>query len=201
MRDPSKSRRGMTLIEMIVATVLSAILMVVLLGVSRRTMRLRGEAVRVAESLRDNELLVRQWRRDFLHGEAMLPLIDGVVIRGAIHRDPQTQTTTQQPAFVRYQVVGGNGRVWLLRHQWRIDPESGRPTDPQSEPVFMGLAAMTVSSDRVDAFDRASEAERLWDAEMSGATMPDMPTTIDIRLLDDQGNALVRHRIRHHWED
>ncbi|TWT82574.1 hypothetical protein CA13_40370 [Planctomycetes bacterium CA13] len=211
-------RSALTLIEMIVALVLSAVLMFVLISVTRQTLSLRDDAIRFAEQLQGNELLSDQLRRDIMLSRSISVLPDGFLLSGNVHRDTRALLSTQQPASVRYRVIrsfshsksipaessddvrpSDKGVGWLFRDQWRVDPRTGQWLEVSREPVWRGVSAMLVSSNLIGALSEIEEAELLSGDNVSAAT-DQMPETVQVRILDENGHIVLNETIHHHWE-
>ncbi|QDT08813.1 prepilin-type N-terminal cleavage/methylation domain-containing protein [Planctomycetes bacterium K23_9] len=202
--DPS-CRSAFTLIEMVVATVLSAILLVVLLGVSRQTLMLRDSAMRIAEQLAGTELLEDQFQRDFSQADRLTVLPDGVLLQGAIYRSDGGLISNHQTATVRYRVMllpSSKEPIvpWLFREQWQVDPSTNQIVGAMSQPIWRGTAAMTISSNTIAALSNRSDDEGLL-GDDSQVPVDAMPENVQIHLLDSNGNVFLRQTIHHHWEE
>jgi prepilin-type N-terminal cleavage/methylation domain-containing protein len=145
VRRERKHIRGFTLIEMLLATTLAAILMGGVLvaagAVSRDRQRMEGR-----EAKAHSGLMLEVIRRDLANGMALLGTADAdgfeVVGCGAI--DPRTLLPNQRLARVRYRVArGGRGSGVLLREQAYLD-DPIRP-DRWNEVVAVNVTRVVVT--------------------------------------------------------
>ncbi|MGB7344297.1 MAG: prepilin-type N-terminal cleavage/methylation domain-containing protein [Pirellulaceae bacterium] len=205
MRGDRTARSAFTLIEMVVATVLSAILLVVLLGVSRQTLMLRDSAMRIADQLAGTELLEDQFQRDFAQADRLMVLPDGVLLQGAIYRGNGGLNANHQSATVRYRVKSLPSSKepttpWLFREQWQVDPNTNQIVGAISQPIWRGSTAMKISSNTIAALSTRSDDEGLL-GDDSQVPFDAMPENVQVQLLDSQGSVFLRQTIHHHWEE
>jgi prepilin-type N-terminal cleavage/methylation domain-containing protein len=132
-------RRGFTLVEMMVATVVAAMLLAGAMGVVSGLARdHRRISARVAQG--DSRVLLEVLRRDLLSASAVLREVGGgVVLVGHGGVDGRTMTGTGRLARVRYRVSKGV----LVREQRYLD-DAIRP-EGWGEVVMIGVRRFEVS--------------------------------------------------------
>ena len=159
--------RGFTLVEVVAATALSAVLLTVVLAVVRTVHRPAGgtadDAVSLAVPLAD------QLRWDVANAIVMRAGDRGLTLVGYGSLDPATLAPTREPTAVTYAVRTVGGRAWLVREQSALDARAEGGT--WSELVAADVAGLTV-----DAPASAADA--------SAATRPaaEDPTPLAFRL-------------------
>ena len=207
-----RRRRGFTLLELLVATVLGALLMAALATTLRVTL---AESKRVEES-RSAQTAVRpfvqQLRRDIVNADSFALSPGGMVLAGAIHRDLVTHQSTQRLATVRYVVTSVSGTRVLLRIQ-----KSGRPEQPlgevASEIVWIGVGKFLASADVVGLFGNGGDellADGELDVQVDGSVrfqvdasqgLVAMPPTLDVALTDSDNRVVLAQSFHHHWDE
>ena len=116
--------RGMTAVELLVATTLAALLMVAVTGVLARVSRTRAYLLEVAPP--------RGWRvqceallqRDFANSRHLEISGAGFALEGYAGSDLATGESAHQRSRIEYLVVGGNS-TWLLRRERHLDGQPG----------------------------------------------------------------------------
>ena len=137
------TRRGFTLVELLLAAALSSILMagliVVLAGVSRdaRRLRLDRQQLRAAS-------LAELLRRDFTNASAITPLPgnEGFTLVGNLALDPESGVADGRLARVTYRTGPSRSAPCLVREQTYLD-DFLEPT-PWTELVSLGVTRITV---------------------------------------------------------
>ena len=152
--------RGFTLIEVVVALTLSAVLMIVVTTVMGQAITLRNDVAAAAATLPGDELLRDQLTRDWTLADAVLVADDGFWLLGQLLRDDASGRMTQRPAVVRYRVVDAAGR-WLTRTQWAVDHVASSPAvsgRASVQPLFAGVDGVEVTTDRLRPLPRVPAA-------------------------------------------
>ena len=132
-------RDGFTLVELVAATALSALLLVVVLSVVRsiRPGVAAGPAADVAGPL------ARQLRWDLANAVVMRTDDRGLTLAGYGSLDPATLAATGTAAVVVYTLRPAGGRLWVVREQAGL---GGRDDAGWSELVCGGVARLTVDA-------------------------------------------------------
>jgi len=121
-----RASEGFTLVEVVLATALSAAVMVAVLGVVARMARSRpNRCDPVARALIEDELL-SLIEMDLANARSFEARRDGFVLTGFGRIDPKTKKTGHGPARIRYQVRRAGGQNWLVRVQTIQSPGGGR---------------------------------------------------------------------------
>jgi type II secretory pathway pseudopilin PulG len=118
------TRRGFTLVELLAANVLAALLVVAILSVVGAVGRDRRaqaalEQDRTTQSTGDDLARLVQW--DVSNATRWRALGDAYLFEGHASLDPQTLAPTDLPVTVRYELIESAGRRWLTRSQTRRD--------------------------------------------------------------------------------
>ncbi|MEM1226382.1 MAG: prepilin-type N-terminal cleavage/methylation domain-containing protein [Planctomycetota bacterium] len=199
--------QGLTLIEMIVALMLSSLLMTVLLGVTRRTMVVRQTSHALADRMPDVTRMMRQLEDDLLQSRSMHRLPTGFLLFGPIERDPLTLKRTHRAGYVLYRVsksfnwpgIATSTRPWLVRESLTRDTRTGALVRTSIEPIWNGIAAVSVSSDFMDAFDLSGfDTEELLASEPT--ELGAIPPSVRVTLVDDMSNVIADRTFFHHRE-
>jgi hypothetical protein len=118
----------MTLIELLAASVLAALLAAALVGVLQSIHRQRQA---VADSL-DSEVWTRRLearlRWDLMNARQMHVRPDRMVLIGYGSRDPVTGVATHAPSEVIYSVTQAGTRTWLVRTERDLGAKGTDPT-------------------------------------------------------------------------
>jgi prepilin-type N-terminal cleavage/methylation domain-containing protein len=141
-----RRRRGFTLVELVAATALSAVLLTVALGVLRTVNR----PAKAAEADGGGPL-AQQLRWDLANAVVLRTDSGGLTLAGYGSLDPTTMEPTHLPAMVTYALRESAGATWLVRQQQMLD---GRG-DAWVELAAGGVAGFTVDAP-VTAADRAA---------------------------------------------
>lgn len=204
-------RTAFTLIEMIVAIALSAMLLLLVSVISRQALRSQAFAAQTAASVSRNEWLIDQFQRDVAHAEQIAIQSDGFWLSGSLQRDPILLMANQRMATVRYRVArltldatsesmttNSPGNLWLVREQM-----SGGGRDISVEPIWRGVARIMVTSDTIDALPEMDELELAVEESLDGVgngSKRRLPETVTVTLIDQRGHTVMSQRFRHHWE-
>ena len=185
-------RRGFTLVEMMLATVLAAMLiggvMTVASGLSRDRRRMQEKMTAQRPTV-----LLELARKDFANASAVIWSADGgaVVLVGHGGLDPQALTPTGRLAEVTYRRSG----AMLVREQRFLDD----PVRPRrwSEVVSVGVSEFGVSAGSNDAEPaRLGEdvAQRLaGNPARAGARVTSVPSRVRLRI--DLGGRAVDEEV------
>lgn len=139
-RSIGRRSSGFTLVELLAATVLSAVLVVAMLLIVAGIGRDRREIARRAAADVPAELIeVLRW--DLLSARAIEFRENGVLLSGYGSLDRQTLSPlSHRPAEVVYQVEELAGRPWLVRRQ----QEPGKPKTASAELVCVGVKEIRI---------------------------------------------------------
>jgi len=120
------NRHAFTLVELLAATALTAILMVGVLavvadlGVANLTSS--STAAKPSPEAGAMEALVRLLREDLVHATAVrIPRPNEVVLVGYAALDGNDRERTHRPVLVAYRLADLDGRRWLIRRQSALD--------------------------------------------------------------------------------
>ncbi len=192
-RAEKNVRPAMTLIELVVALALGALMMVVLLDVMRRAfaeINFDERSMPLAQSLTP---VVEQLRRDCLESRQMRLLPTGVEFSGFCERDPVTMIATHRTARVVYEIRPTATHDVLVRIQSSGQPVANLESSLYTEPVIVGVSRLLVSSNQVGAL---FEAESLGGRSGSPAANEDqMPSNLRIVMLDRLGRVVIDQTI------
>ena len=172
-RRPTSARVGFTLLEMLAASVLTALLMAAVL------LSLRGSLLTASEVARSRqtaspELLREQLRRDL--GNALTGSLGTgrITLWGPIATDARTRQPTLRPALVFYAVAGG-----------RLVREEQSPRSRQRDVAWDGVGRFTVLATR--------EAVEPGPPDVRG--LRPLPPAMAVQLLDPQGQIILTERL------
>lgn len=203
LENPVTTRTALTLIELIVAMALSAMLLTVLLGVTRRTLAVRDATMRRAGQIGDADRVRQQLQRDLQHADSMVVLDDGFSVIGNVFRDPASTTATHQPGMVRYRVgrsFAGDDSGWLFRDQYVTGLGGNGWQLAESQPVWRGIATIAISSDFImDLSALTIDEPQFFGGQVDSSTRT-MPPTIRVVVIRTDGAVLIDHNVFHHRE-
>ena len=120
--------RAFTLVELVAATALSAVLLTVVLSVVRTVNR----PVAATDPATDTAgPLARQLRWDLTNAVVLRTDDRGLTLAGYGSLDPVTREPTHQPVVVTYTLRPATDQLWLVREQTSLDAraEGGTITD------------------------------------------------------------------------
>ncbi len=148
---PVRHAAGFTLIELVAATALSAVLLTTVLAVVRTVNRPDP-----AGAAPDDAPLARQLRWDLANAVVLRTDAGGLTLAGHGSLDPDTLEPTGRPVVVTYSVRPAGGRNWLVREQASLDrlAEGG----PWAELAAADVAGLTVDAPPTAA-DRAAATQ------------------------------------------
>jgi len=191
---PSRRNRrpAFTLIEVVAATTLAAML----LGTLASVLVMGARQKRQAEARRQLHpavtLLAEQIRRDVLNARFIQADRAALRLVGPLSHDLTTKAPTGRLAEVIYQVASLGAGPWLVRRQRPLD-EIARGQVSQ-EALWAGATAIEV----LVLEDSATTSSRVQGAPPG---MRPMPQRLAVVLRGPTGRAILETQIRHHWED
>lgn len=203
----SHGESAFTLIEVVAALMLSAILMLAVTSVMSQAMKLRIGVDRAAETLRGDELLRDQLRRDWTLAETCLATADGFWLTGMLLRDDGGGRMLHRSAIVRYQIATGVGLnpvanetdSWLLRIQWPVENVTAlQPTiggRASVEPIFHGINAIKLVTDRLEPLP-LSAANITDPSSILQMQRSDVPSFVQVVLDGVDDDPIWSHTIR-----
>ncbi|MEQ1824849.1 MAG: prepilin-type N-terminal cleavage/methylation domain-containing protein [Pirellula sp.] len=182
-------RRGFTLIEMVVALLLGALLFAVMTSVLRRSFA-EIKASQTDPSIGKIPMLLEQLSRDITNARQIRVGVNRFELIGFIHRDPSTLIATHRPARVLYEIRRRGSQSLLVR----VQSAGAIFAETMTEPVYAGVFAMSLSSDQVGAlteYDTIGLSES--DRAALTANIVTVPSILRLTLLDQQGRSIVDH--------
>lgn len=139
-----RQRPGMTVIELLVATSLAAMLSVVALGLLR-TLTEQEQALRAETTEQSwHASLTEQIRWDLVNGERLKTASRETRIWGHAARDFGTGIVTHRPSEVIYRVRNMGGRNWLTRTEIHLDSRTSHSS--RTELLCADVARLEVQS-------------------------------------------------------
>ena len=153
-RDPKgHAYRAFTLIELVAATALSAVLLTVVLSVVRTVNRPPAPTGATTDTAAP---LSRQLRWDLANAVVLRTDSRGLTLGGYGSLDPATLEPTHLPVVVTYTLRPAGGRLWLVREQSSLDARAEGGT--ADELVCGGVATFGVDAPPTAA-DRAAATQ------------------------------------------
>jgi prepilin-type N-terminal cleavage/methylation domain-containing protein len=183
-----RCRRGFTLIEMVVALTLSAILLVILNGVLQRCFA----EMRAAQNdplVHSTTLLVEQLRRDFTNARQLRMGPNRFELVGFLQRDTKSLVSTQLPARVVYEIRKNGKQALLIRIQYV--QTNAMSVTASVEPVWEGLESMTLMSDQLGAIAELTSTPLDNRSNAVDLTENRVPTPLRLTLRDRKGTVIV----------
>lgn len=135
-------RRGFTLIEMMAATALAAIMMVAVISVVSALARHDTVSLADTHDADVRHRLTSVIARDLRHAEYFDSEDNRLTLAGPVSLDPVSLSPTHRPAVVTYEVTEYAGRDWLLRTQ--VDPESRALDNRWAQLVCDGVRGLSI---------------------------------------------------------
>jgi prepilin-type N-terminal cleavage/methylation domain-containing protein len=181
----SARRRAFTLIELVVALTLGAILLVSIGGILRQAFNDWNLARReMAQGLGLMELR-DQIARDLTNARRVRIGRDRLELEGFLYREPITLTNCQRLATVTYEIRRRGDLGMLVRVQSQNQGELAVFRKAEAEILYIGAFQMMATSDNVESGSVAVESS------ISQAQLPKSPGAIKLVVLDQRGNVLV----------
>lgn len=165
--------RGFTLIEMLLATVLTAVLMVGVLAVIAQISSPLQRAEKTAQaeiSPIDQDTVVSVLYADLAQARTIQTPPNRLHLMGYSSLDPQLRTRTQRPVKIQYLIEEVAGQPWLIRVEHALDADGSIAS--QTELVAQGVTRILLDPpvDDPPAVLRASVGHRTVedDSELPG---------------------------------
>jgi type II secretory pathway component PulJ len=120
MIDCIPRRNGFTLMELLAANVLAALLMVAVFGVLGSLGRSQAATAandRAQTHAAEREAMVRLIERDLVNATRVQPGVDHILIQGHGSLEQSTLVASDLPVTVEYRIREAGGRSWLVRAQ------------------------------------------------------------------------------------
>ena len=143
LRHSRTMRKAFTTFELLAATALAAVLMVVVFQVIGSIGRTRVASLGQRESPAWKSDLLDGLRRDLTNSTGLDVLRDGgIVLTGHAALDRSTLAPVHEPVVVKYGLMSVHGRGWLYRRQWQRNGFSG--SSPWQELLCPDVVAFSV---------------------------------------------------------
>ena len=136
------TRRGFSLIEMLAAAALSAVLMIGLLAVIAGVGRTRRAFAERTEQAAWSAGVADLLRTDLRNAQTIKVGANQLTLTGTGALDAQTLAPTHRPVRIEYSLQTAAGQSWLIRRQVDLDVLS--TANSWSEPVCPGVASFAV---------------------------------------------------------
>jgi prepilin-type N-terminal cleavage/methylation domain-containing protein len=133
-------RKGFTILELLAATALTALLMVVVLHVISSLGRSRAALARQVDGGAWRANLLDTLRHDLCNASTASFRQDGITLAGHGALDRNTLAHGHEPVTVTYGLTTIHGRRWLVRSQARRD---GASNEPWAELLCPDVSAFT----------------------------------------------------------
>lgn len=117
----TRKRRGFTAVELLVATVLSAMLMGAILGILRSITRAERTLASQAPLQSWHARLIDALEWDFANSRSLTVLPQGVELHGFAGRDWRTGLASHRPTLIRYLIQADGDVSCLVREETRLD--------------------------------------------------------------------------------
>lgn len=175
-----------TLIELLASTLLSAMLMLVIVGLMRTTTAQSKAARHALQSNPPTSILADQIRRDFVNAKHIEIRPNRVRVAGYMAQDVRTGRQTFRPAEVTYAIMSNRQTTWLVRQETQFNATIGKRS--RLEVAWSEVDGLTVVS--------------LDDAEGESAVAPPgmkpMPSHLIFTIHKRDGQTVLREDIFHH---
>lgn len=168
------SRRAFTLIEMLAATALAALLMIALLSVIASLGRTRAAMNRADEAQQWHEGVVEMIRLDLVNSTSVTTDRDAITIEGHVLLDASDRSATQRLGMVRYHLRSIGNRTWLVRSQ---QPRNGG----QIARTVTELLCPDVRGISLTVYDRRLHLDR-GSASPGAPAIKSMPGTVRLTI-------------------
>lgn len=116
-----RRQRGMTLVELLAATILAALLMAAVLGVLKSVTHSQKDLRRGGPVEAWQACLVRQLQWDLANSRTVTTTADGFELGGFAGRDFASGATLHSPSSVQYAVRNLGGNACLVRSEAHLD--------------------------------------------------------------------------------
>lgn len=138
-------RRGFTMIELLLASVLMAVLMIGVLAVITRLAPVDEPALTADQPSSEVDALIRLLRDDLLHAQHVETLSEREILlisHGSM--ESNTRRYVHRPVTVRYQITTVDGEPWLIRRQTALDVLTNQ--NEQRDLVYRGINRIALAS-------------------------------------------------------
>ncbi len=186
-RQPT--RAGFTLLELVIACSLLAVLMATSVRILRSLLRDSGPLM--AGAAGHSEGLARQIRSDLHNARAFRRTRDAVELLGYNAQDRTTGQPLLTPAVVRYVIAPVQSGSLLLRQQTQASSGWQQST---SQPLWLGVAEFRLRSTYLDSQETAL-APALAALIVGQAGWERLPPSLQVQLLGTQGQTLYSQEI------
>lgn len=174
--------RGFTLIEVMLTTALTAVILIAVLGVTASLGRSQKALARHADQEQGHGEIVELLRRDLAQAQEARFSQGGVEIIGFGALDPATLEPSQRPATIVYRLVSDRDGSWVVREQTLLDQSKG---SPWREIVGWGVRAFEIepvlSEGAAEPTSAASVVPQEVRIEMQWASGPPLQEVIRVR--------------------
>ncbi len=137
-------RRGFTIIELLAASALAALLTLAGFRVIASINRSNAAMAKQESIAPDTAVIIELLRRDLVHARYIKAARNTLSLAGHGGVSPADYSATHLPALIVYRVQRVGSRPWLVREQGSLVP--GRPRAPWMELVWPGVATLEFQS-------------------------------------------------------
>jgi type II secretory pathway pseudopilin PulG len=203
-------RPAFTLLEMIVAGVLTALLMTAVAGVLRELLKER-QRFETNHAALFTESLVQQLRRDIINARVVRQTPTQLDLWGYVTQEPFSMQPLLTGGIVSYHLRPGTQGGLLFRSQqpW----PAPTPTDlsaasfasfdlsaSRAQPVWSGVASVALLASFIDQrdvslLDPAAMRSATTEQPAAGQVWLPLPPTVDVLVIGTQGQVLFRESI------
>ncbi len=173
----SRHLHAFTMIEMLAATALTALAMVVVLRVIAGIGQSRSALMAQENRNPWPASLTQLVRWDIAHAQKMFTTADGFSLEGVGGLDPTTRAPDGQPVNIQYTIVTVGQTRWLVRRQTPLNTSAGG--DAWSEMVCADVQSVQLES--------ANESEQ---AKLKPNSSNQVPDTVRLLVRSSKTNAL-----------
>lgn len=197
-RQVPHSPRGFTLLEMVAAMVLAAILFAALVSLLRSFADQQRIMAGISDQRPPTQILSELIRRDLTGARYVRH--DGNQLRlvGTIARDRNSKKPTGRQAEVVYRVAQVNGEAWLLRRETHLDEMAS--TRSHEEPLWQGVVGLDLNTINAGWVDNDQELPPRFAAAAALGLEP-APRQMQLVVRRDTGEQLLSVNVVNHWED
>lgn len=186
-----RRRSGFTLIELVASAILSALMMVALIGIVWSAMQ-ESRQLRLDKSIAYPGSLVSDLlRSDLQNARGMRLDRNGVQLHGFLSRDRATSRPLMREGAVRYEAANVTGRRTLVRRTF-----SGGEADV--EPLWIGFGELRIESLATPVAGDEVNAPPLPPPATGG--LASLPAVLRITMTNTNGKTVWREVIHHHAE-
>ena len=178
---------GFTLLELLVSSTLTAMLMIGLLTVLRSALQTTQHAEQLSHSNASTLLLNEQIDHDLRNARGIAQRNNELLLHGFLQRDGDAMAN-YQVAYVGYRIRPAG----LVR--WQSDSSAGQNTASEIL-VWAGATQLSVRFDGIDDEATASQSDLL----LAGG-LPIAPPSIEFLLMDASGRVISKRLISHHQD-